>query len=194
MEFGDSRNELCILPGCRLKRWCEPGDYSPGLGPTGAPQLGAAGREAMATDLRSFGGTSPAAVEAFERRNGLALPEDYRGFLIKHNGALVGPAACFVNGPDQEVLVQVLLGLGREADFDLQGWLDEYRDEMPAGFLIVAVGAGTMLFILGAGAAGGGVYCWDHAHAFEGSSEEDGNTYWVAATFAGFVDALVAVR
>lgn len=148
----------------------------------------------MAISLRSFGGTSPGVIEEFERRNDLPLAKDYRRFLIEHNGGLLEQAACFVKGPNQEVLVQTLLGVGRTRDFDLQGWLEEYRAEMPPGFLVVAVGAGTMLFILGTGAAGAGVYCWDHAHAFEGSSEESGNTYEVAATFTEFLDSLVPVH
>ena len=32
-------------------------------------------------NLRAFGGTTKAAVDAFERANGLTLPADYREFL-----------------------------------------------------------------------------------------------------------------
>lgn len=146
-------------------------------------------------NLRSFGGTTAAAVDAFERANGLTLPADYREFLTRHNGGFPDPAAaCVIPKQGQSVIVQTLLGLGREREFDLQGWHDEYGDEMPPGSLIVAVGAGAMLFILVPGAADAGVYCWDHAHNFAGSSEEDGNTYFVAPTFAAFLASLVAVE
>ena len=66
---------------------------------------------------------------------------------------------------------------------------------MPAGSLITADGAG-MLFILVPAEAGdtAGVYCWDHAHQFDGSSEEGGNTYFVAPTFGAFLDALTPVH
>ena len=146
----------------------------------------------MAVAFQSFGGTTPGAVNAFECHNRLTLPDDYRRFLLKHNGGVLDPAACLVKGPDQEVLVQTLLGLERSRDFDLHHWLEEYRDDMPPGFLIVAIGA-PALFILSTAGPDVGVHCWDHAHAFDGSSEEDGNTFPVAASFTEFMDSLVTV-
>jgi hypothetical protein len=65
---------------------------------------------------------------------------------------------------------------------------------MPAGSLIVATGAGAMLFILVPDPADAGVYCWDHAHNLTGSSEENGNTYFVAPTFADFLNSLAPVE
>jgi len=139
---------------------------------------------------KSFGGVVQRDVGAFKQRNNLKLPVDYEQFLVQHNGGLLPPVSCFVPGPNQDVLVAVLFGVNLARDFDLDGWLDEYRDEMLPGFLILGAGAGTMLFILGTDGADAGVYCWDHAHAPEGSSEADGNTFRVADTFTEFLNAL----
>ena len=53
-----------------------------------------------------------------------------------------------------------------------------------------------MMFILvpAQGADPAGVYCWDHAHVFPGSSEERGNTYFVAPTFGAFLDSLAPIH
>ena len=99
-------------------------------------------------NIQSFGGTRGGAVRTFELQNRVSLPEDYRAFLLEHNGGLLEQMVCFVPGPNQAVLLQVLLGVGCKSDFDLATWNSEYRDEMPADFLVIAIGAGAMLFIL----------------------------------------------
>ena len=94
-------------------------------------------------NLKSFGGTTAEAVEVFGRYNGLRPPPDYVEFLVRPNGGVPDPAvATFVPGPDEGVIVERFLGVGLGRDFGLQGLLDEYRDEMPAGSLILAGGAG----------------------------------------------------
>lgn len=143
--------------------------------------------------FRSFGGIAESAIQAFEQRNGLSLPEDYRRFLRQQNGGLPDSLACFIKGPDQSVLIQALPGVDQDRDFDLQEWHDEYRDEMPPGFLIVALGSATFL-ILGTREDSRGVYCWDHAHVFAGSSEEDGNTFHIASSFTEFWNSLTPLK
>lgn len=64
---------------------------------------------------------------------------------------------------------------------------------MPADCIIAALGAGTFLFILKTGGEARGVYCWDHAHMFRESSEDQGNTYFVAPTFREFLDSLTVL-
>jgi hypothetical protein len=145
--------------------------------------------EAAMVRIKGFGNTSEEIIAAFEERNQVRLPVDYRQFLLENNGGLVEAGCCHVQGAEQDVLVQALLGLGQARDFDLQGWLMEYRDEMPRGSVIIAVGA-TGLFILVADAAPAGVHFWDHEHTFDASSTDGGNTYKVAATFTEFINGL----
>lgn len=146
----------------------------------------------MLTKVRtSFGGIDASRIEAFEARNNLALPNDYKDFLITDNGGQLFPLGCRVSSINQNVLVEILLGVDQEREFDLQGWLDEYSREMPPGFLVFALGAGSMLFTLGTQGTDSGVYLWDHAHRFAGSSEETGNTYKLATTFTEFLDLLL---
>lgn len=142
--------------------------------------------------ITGLGKSTDEIVRSFEDRNRMRLPGDYRKFLLDYNGGLVESGCCNVQGVGQDVLVQVLLGVGLARDFDLQGWLSEYREEMPPSALVIAVGA-TGLFILVTEGVHAGVHFWDHAHAFD-ASLEGGNTYPVAATFAEFVDGLHPVK
>ena len=148
----------------------------------------------MRAFLKSFGGISAAAVEEFERRNQLTLPADYREFLIHNNGGQLHAMACFITDVDDGVLVEILLGVGQaERTFSSEYWLNRLCHEMPAGFVVVGLGA-TGLFILGTEEPAAGVYFWDDAHAFKGSSEPGGNTYQVAKTFTEFMCSLRPVE
>jgi hypothetical protein len=93
----------------------------------------------MIATIKSFGGLRVEALTAFALRNCLMLPQDYKQFLIENNGGTVVPAAgCYVRGLEETVTVSAFFGLTGRRGLDLQRWLDEYRDEMPEGFLIIA--------------------------------------------------------
>lgn len=144
--------------------------------------------------LKPFGAGEATTVEAFEQRNQLVLPDDYKEFLIQSNGGQLDGMACFVKAINDSVLVDVLLGIDQEeqslsSDF----WLDRFRNEMPAGFVVIGLGA-TGMFILGTKGPNVGVYFWDDAHTFAGSSKEGGNTYKVAETFREFLASLQPVE
>lgn len=110
------------------------------------------------------------------------------------NGGQLDSMVCFVADLNDGVLVEILLGVGQsERAFDSEYWLGQYRPEMPTGFLVIGLGA-TGMFILGTEETSAGVYFWDDAHAFTGSSEEGGNTYLVAKTFTEFIESLRPVK
>jgi len=137
----------------------------------------------------SFGGTTALAVDAFEERNRIRLPADYRELLIIHNGGRPVPSVCVVPELGEALRVDMLFGLGHVPSLDLDSWYKEYRSEMPPGFLVIG-GVGPILFILGTQKPDIGVFCWDHSHVLSGSSEEAGNTYRIASTFTEFVNSL----
>ncbi len=148
----------------------------------------------MLTTLKSFGGASTSTVEAFERRNQLVLPSDYKEFFIQNNGGQLDSMACFVKDLNEGILVEIFLGIDQqERTFNSEFWLNKFGPEMPTGFLVIALGA-TGMFILGTEGPSAGVYFWDDAHAFKGSSEEGGNTYRLTKTFTEFLDSLKPVE
>jgi hypothetical protein len=126
----------------------------------------------------------------FAQKNHLRLPEDYRDFLVRFDGGAPHPKASWVATLKDYVLVDYLFGITRSRPLNLQFWLDEYRDEMPPGFLIVGKDPGGAFFILDAGEAQTGVYLWDHQHRYPGSSEEDGNTFLLAGAFSTWINSL----
>jgi hypothetical protein len=77
-----------------------------------------------------------------------------------------------------------------DCGFDLQECIDEFRDEMPKGALIIGSDPGAAMFILGTSPPLVGVYFWDHQHRFTGSSEESGNTFKLAPTFTAWLEKL----
>jgi hypothetical protein len=140
--------------------------------------------------IEPFGQLHEADVVAFETRNGIQLPPDYREFLISHNGGKVISAECFVNPEIQTVAVDAFCGLTGRRGLDIQGWLDEYKSEMPPGFLIIAKDPGGNFFILGTASPTCGVFYWDHTQVFPSSSEDGGNTYNISLTFEQFRNSL----
>ena len=136
-----------------------------------------------------FGGAPEASLRRFERAHDLRLPTDYREFLKDFNGGVPEPRSVYVPASKQDIFVDILFGINSEQDFDLATWLLEYRDEMPAGFLIIGADPGGNLFLLADERAGNGVFYWDHTFTFDPSTEAM-NTYPVAASFTQFLAAL----
>jgi cell wall assembly regulator SMI1 len=69
-------------------------------------------------------------VIAFEKEAGIALPQDYRQFLLTHNGGK--PSLDLLTIPDceQEALIDHFLGLSRPHE-DLRNWVFELKDDIP---------------------------------------------------------------
>jgi hypothetical protein len=145
----------------------------------------------MAVTFKTSGrNPTEAALKAFEVDNALSLPLDYRDFLGSHNGGCPSPNACWVDDIGDFVLVDELYGIARDDASDLQFWIEEYGDEMPEGSVIVGGDPGGAMFILGTTVDFSGIYFWDHQHWYAGSSEENGNTFFIAETFSTWIQTL----
>lgn len=71
----------------------------------------------MIAEFAPFGTATPTAIAEFERRNRVSLPDDYRAVLAVSNGGLLKRAVARIKGPGEELLVEVVLGLGLKASF-----------------------------------------------------------------------------
>src|SRR5207302_1004740 len=105
-------------------------------------------------------------LNAFEARHSLSLPDDYRRFLLHHNGGVPQPSRVHIPQLKTDVLVDVLFALTSQRGLGLDGWIAEFGDEMPTGFLIIAGDPGGAFFILGTKEQENGVYFWDHQHRY----------------------------
>lgn len=144
------------------------------------------------SNITSWGPNTEATVAAFEQEVGFPLPGDYRRFLLENNGCKVHKQVFFVQDLDQDVMLHVFYGITHEASksLTLRYWLDEFGDEIAEKTLLFGSdpGGGFLMYITAG--EDQGVYYWDHAHFFPQSSEEEGNTYFVAASFDEFMSSL----
>jgi hypothetical protein len=141
------------------------------------------------------GGASEDEVERIEQAlAGGRLPEDYRRFLLTHNGGSPEPAGFVLAGPPgpyQDSEVQWFLGIG-DPDYDLEDWFATYRGpeaRMPAELLPIAVDPGGNVICLAvAGERRGAVFFWDH----EEESDPPGwsNVHPIADSFDAFLEGL----
>lgn len=138
-----------------------------------------------------FGKSDETIVRQFEQRLGFSLPADYRIFLLENNGASVRNYAFYVDDLSQDVLMDIFYGVtNKEEDLTLESWLAEYGDELQKKTLIIGTDQGGGMITYITAGEDSGVYYWDHAHFFPQSSQEEGNTYFLAESFTDFIRLL----
>ena len=125
-------------------------------------------------------------LNSFELEHGITLPDDYRSFLMEHNGGKPSPAVVTIPDCSQESIIDHFLGLGRDGE-DLEDWVCELQDEMPSGFLPIGFDPGGNAILLDVN--DGVIYYWDSARFFDASSDDE-NTYWVANSFSDLLRGL----
>ena len=146
-------------------------------------------REAISTMKFAKDNTPPLSMEALiklEQEIGCTLPQDYRNFLIHHNGG--EPEYQVLTIPDchDETLVDRFLGIGRPHD-DIQEWREELSDDLGDAFLAIGLDAGGNTLFMDM--SDWKVYYWDSARYFECSSDDE-NAFWVADSFSDLLEKL----
>jgi hypothetical protein len=133
----------------------------------------------------------PDELEEYERSIGLLLPEDYRQFLLAHNGGILCPDQLDIPDTDHAVIVDFLYGVSKtRIPGDLAYELEQHRGDLPEGFLPIGHDPGGSPFLLAtSGEHRGRVFFWDRTWFFKDSSAT-GNTYWLADNFPALLDSL----
>jgi hypothetical protein len=126
-------------------------------------------------------------VAAFEARNGIALPGDYRAFLLAHHGGVPDPNFYWVVPGDWGSEIESLYGFGKDG-FMLQEYLDTRESTgLPSDML--AIGDDGCCNFLAVGIAGkrrGQVFYIDH----EIAPGEPGHERLLASSFPEFLERL----
>lgn len=130
-------------------------------------------------------------LDAIEKKLSVSLPADYKEFLLKHNGIYTEDSIVKIDAIEEETLLNVLFGSDPQLNraLTLEYWNTEYKDDIPEGALLIGdFQDGGFLLLIPDGDYKG-VYYYDHAYTFE-SSDDDGNTYFLADTFEAFINSL----
>jgi SMI1 / KNR4 family (SUKH-1) len=129
-------------------------------------------------------------LEEFEEFLGTILPEDYRKFLLRHNGPIVEPTS-FGSSEGEELssIEGCFYGLVAAEEYDLEKVFMENRDELPDGCLAIACdGCGNEVCLALTEKEMGKIYFYNH----EADDHETavGDMELVADTFDEFLQGL----
>ncbi len=142
-------------------------------------------------NITSWGTTNEEIVAAFEQKIGFLLPNDYRRFLLENNGAKANRQVFFVKELGQDVMLDVFFGIAHQSrSLTLDHWLQEFGDEIDEQSLLIGSDPGGRFLLYVTSGEDKGIYYWDDTHFFPQSSEEEGDTYYVAGSFAEFCSSL----
>jgi hypothetical protein len=145
--------------------------------------------------LSEFGPLTPDRLAAFEGEQGCRLPDDYRAFLLAHNGAVPAPgyAIPYVDLQDEsdEATLHVLFGIQEPwaSSANILWRLQADSGRLPAGFLPVGCDPGGNMFLLRvARPKTGEVWLWDHEREHRVSKRKPrANMSRLAGSFSEFL-------
>ncbi len=141
-------------------------------------------------DSNRFGAATEQDVCAFETSLGVRLPEDYRRFLLKHNGGRPRPATFRIGAAEGESRVHLFLGLHDGPSWaSLRRDVETLRHRIPRNTIPIGDDPfGNSLLLVLQGSRRGELCFWDHE--CEGGPSTWDNVTPVAASFTAFLESL----
>lgn len=134
--------------------------------------------------------TTNSAIQAFERALGLALPTDYKAFLLATNGGVPQNARFPVRGRSHDPFdeVQSFLGIGVQVPTnELSYASDIYNGGIPSGIVPIANQAFGNYVCLDLRGGTARVTLWDHRHFWSTGEWREVDLYEVADSFEEFL-------
>jgi cell wall assembly regulator SMI1 len=114
------------------------------------------------------------------------LPQDYKSFLLEHNGGTPEKTLFQIPDCDGDALVDYFLGIDRP-NGDLLDWKEELADDLGEEYLPIAFDPGGNALLLKL--SEGTILYWDSARHFPVSTDEE-NTFWIADSFTQLLSSL----
>lgn len=144
-------------------------------------------------NITSWGENDEVIVSEFEQKIGFSLPEDYRHFLVRNNGAKANRQVFFVKDLNQDVMLDKFFGITnpKSRSLTIGYWLQEYGDEIDEKSVFIGSDPGGRFLVYITAGEDKGIYYWDDTNFFPQSSEEEGNSYYIAESFSEFCDLLM---
>lgn len=138
----------------------------------------------------SYGDGSIHDIKKLEESFNIKLPEDYKNFLIKYNGADIVDEIFYVKDIEQKILMGGFYGV--ESDKKKIGLINqnkEYGDDIPDNSLLIGSDPGSGWILLVNDGENNGIWYYDHSYFFSKLSDEL-NTYFICETFTDFLKML----
>ena len=123
-------------------------------------------------------------IADYEISIGMALPADYKFFLLKYNGAISDKNTFDIPTINNSAGVDKFFSLD-----ELHRNFSVFRERIPAGFLPIAdASCGNLVCLVLKGPQLGNVFFWDHElEADEGEPPSDKNVFKIADSFSNFL-------
>jgi SMI1-KNR4 cell-wall len=135
---------------------------------------------------------TPSRLVALERQFGIMLPENYKLFLLKHNGGRPRPNFFPIHGFEGNPFgsIHYFFGIGDGVKSSDVGWnYKTYNGRIPRELLPIAGdGSGNVICLSHKGVNKGFVYYWNHD--LETSPPTYDNIYFISDSFDSFLSSL----
>ena len=137
--------------------------------------------------------TTKSAIDIFENKYSVSLPETYRKFLLKTNGGRPENAVFPIRGLALNPFGSVNCFFGLDPIYkscDLSRWLDWFDGRIPLKFIPIADNGGVDYICLDLRSNNERVVFWDHAHFWSTGEWRESDLYLIADTFDKFLSSL----
>ena len=141
----------------------------------------------------SFKPITEAELATFEQELDLELPNDYRQFLLVHNGGVPTPDLYDFKMDSfiYEGCVTRFLGLREGERYSFSRYLKTYQKRLPANLFPIALDLSVDLICVStSGNDYGRVHFWDHNWEITDGKPDYSNVHFVANSFTEFLDML----
>ncbi|MDF7669754.1 SMI1/KNR4 family protein [Orbaceae bacterium ESL0721] len=141
-------------------------------------------------NINAIGTLSNRDIEHIENELKISFPDDYKQFLVNYNGGSVElneSNQLAIDGLSEKVTIDVLYGINTGYDnANIDFWTDKLKEDLLPETIIIGDSIMHGFFVMICSGELKGIYYWDDTYYFETSNDE-GNTYWIASTFTEFM-------
>jgi hypothetical protein len=131
------------------------------------------------------------ALHELTQQLGNPLPTDYQDFLQQAAKSAFNKQLFFVEQLNKSLAIKYLFGINQpERTQDVRFWLRKFQDDLPPATLLIGKEASGGLLLYNIAGEDIGIYFWDRNRLFPASSDAEGDTYFLADSFADFCAAL----
>ena len=125
-------------------------------------------------------------ISKLESEFEITLPQDYKEFLLTHNGGRpeISYAEFYIEYLEEYVYLVTLYDIN-----DVSEYSNMWPGDIPLKSIIIGRDTRGGQLLLIADGEEDGLYYYDQAYTFE-QSNDDSNTYFIANTFTEFIDSL----